>query len=789
MITDPTLANRLQVWGFEEGVTVFSDGSLGSGLLLSPIDISCKADEEINSLKKKISGFLGGLSAGIRFQILQDISSGNESVISAHEQTLVPSALDVTREITRERVDRLRAEDKAGLLPVKRLYLFLRLPFSTPLKKPGLFSKNRAEALTEKRLAGEIEVFKRKLNDIKDSLSSLGIAAATLSEGDTFKMMFGYWNPDSEGGPDPGMISHDVRDQVCLTDVVVGLDHFILGKTFHKIVSLKLLPEQTFSAMADALGSLPFGSKLFLTTEVLDQAKEIRSLQMQRRVAFSQTMGAKGVADLDAQAKLADIESLLEQMIQGSEKVFRVAMTVVIKSDSAADLDAKVMATIQKIREMSGAEAMLETVAAFDIFSALAIPNASSKERLIRVNTSVLADFLPLYGLWTGHDLPRVLLKTRSGGIFKFDPFSNELTNSNQIISGGSGAGKSFCTNLIISQMAKERPRVFILDIGGSYQKTTAGFEGQYIPLGLNSGQSINPFESDGLESENRDQKIKFLLALVEIMTKESGAKSLGKIEKAEIEQLIREVLEEEAAPLLRHLKQKLLLHPENDLKRIGKVLSLWCENSPYGKFVDRPTSVNLNRDIVCWDLKGLETHPELQAVCLFLVADVVWREVQRDRTKMKIVVLDECWKLLESEESAAFIGEMFRTLRKYRASAIALSQTMDDFSKSRVAAAILPNSSIKWLLRQRGSNPENLKAALGLNTREMDLVDSLRSEKGKHAEALLMAEDRRQVVRIEATPLEYWQATTDPQDIAKLNLLKEKNPGLTDLEIFRLAS
>jgi conjugal transfer ATP-binding protein TraC len=787
LITDPNLANRLQVWGFEEGLTVFGDGSLGAGLRLTPLDVSCKDDEDINALKRKISTFLGGLHSGSRFQIFQEITSGNEAVISGHEMTLLDGALPVTCEVTGERVRKLRDDDKAGLLPVRRLYLFLRLPFSKPLQKPRLFGRRSNDALTEKRLLGEIEIFKRKFTDVRDSLAAIGVEARPLSEDEIFKIMFDYWNP---GYPltAQGLISHDIRDQTCLTDVVIGPDHFMLGSVFHKVVSLKLLPEQTFSSMAESLRDLPFDSKLLLTTEVLDQAKEISSLQMQRRVAFSQVMGAKGVADLDAQAKLDDIEALLSQMIQGSERVFRMSLTVVLRSKDESELEANVMTTLQKLRELSGAEAMVETVAAFDIFCEIAPPNAVAKDRMIRVNTSVLADFLPLYGLWEGHEVPRVLMRTRDGGIFKFDPFSDELGNSNQIISGSSGAGKSFVTNLIISQMAKERPRVFILDIGGSYQKTTTNLEGQYIPLGLNSGQSINPFASDGLDEENRDQKIKFILALVEIMTKESETKALGRIEKSEIEILIRDVLENEDEPLLRHLRDRLLGHAEIELKRIGRILSLWCEDSPYGKFVDRPTSVNLTRDIVCWDLKGLETHPELQAVCLFLIADIVWREVQKDRTKMKILVFDECWKLLESDESAAFIGEMFRTLRKYRASAVALSQTMDDFSKSKVASAILPNASIKWLLRQKGSNSENLKSALSLNIREINLIGSLRSEHGKYSEAYLMAEDRRQVVRIEATPLEYWQSTTAPRDIARLNDLKAKNPHLTDIEIYRLA-
>jgi len=44
-------------------------------------------------------------------------------------------------------------------------------------------------------------------------------------------------------------------------------------------------------------------------------------------------------------------------------------------------------------------------------------------------------------------------------------------------------------------QMLKEDPKVFFVDIGGSYKKLCENLEGQYIPLGTDLGISINPFD------------------------------------------------------------------------------------------------------------------------------------------------------------------------------------------------------------------------------------------------------------------------------------------------------
>lgn len=152
----------------------------------------------------------------------------------------------------------------------------------------------------------------------------------------------------------------------------------------------------------------------------------------------------------------------------------------------------------------------------------------------------------------------------------------------------------------------------------------------------------------------------------------------------------------------------------------------------------------------------------------------------------MKFLIFDECWKLLENESGATFIAEVFRTFRKYMASAIAISQNIDDFAKSRVANAIMPNASIRWILKQKGADQERLKEVLSLNDNEAALIASIHQERGSYSEAFLMAEDQRSVVVIESTPLEYWLATTDPRDLSKIEQEKAANPDACNLEVLK---
>ncbi|HEY8270212.1 MAG TPA: ATP-binding protein [Pseudobdellovibrionaceae bacterium] len=783
------LAEKLEVWGFEEGLLIYKDLSLGVVLKLSPKDISCVTDDLLNTLHGAIGNFLNGLPAKLNLQFVQEISKGASRILEAHQKGLKPEALEIVGNMLTERTQRLAAFDKAGAIPAQNIYLVIRKSFDRRGQRKKRFrfweKKDEEQDWSREILTPELKSMNQIVETVQKGLEALGVQSLKLPEAETFDLLFEQWNP---GHPLPGLNFNreDIRDELILNDVVVSIKGFSIAQHYHRVLSVKIMPEQTFSAMAEKLKELPFGSKLFLTIETLDQDKEDLALQTQRRVAYAMYSGKKGVSDLESKAKLEDIETLLQKRVSGEEKIFSAALNVVLRSTSESELEEQVQNVLEKIRALSGAEGMVESLAAASIFFDLALPNARAKERSRKMNTSVLADFLPLYGDWRGHAEARVLLRNRSGGVLGFNPFSPTHGNFNQIVSGGSGAGKSFANVLMVSHLMKEDPKVFIIDIGASYKRLSENLDGQYIGIGTDSSLSLNPFDLSDQSSEALDQKIKFMASLVELMTKEDDSTGIGKLERSEIEQTIKEIYREEKDPKLSHLRERLLKNNEPLLQRMGKILGTWCGDSPYGKFVDQKTNLSLKKNIVCFDLKGLESQPDLQAVCLFIIMDLIWREVQKDQTNMKIVIFDECWSLLENEAGSRFLGEVYRTFRKYRASAIAISQTMDDFANSKVASAILPNSSVKWILKQTGGNIPSLQKILRLNERETKLIESLTSKKGYFSEAFLISGDDRQIVKIESTPLEYWLATTDPLDLKAIEEMKQEHPELTGTHLLK---
>jgi conjugal transfer ATP-binding protein TraC len=777
------LVDSLEIWGFEDNYIIYGDGSIGSALSVSPVDVSCWEDDGVNSLSERLCQFLNALPEDIDVQYIQDICKGNDEILSAHEATRHKECSEISTALSAERLEGLRSLDSEGLIPSHRLTMVVRK--SLPLKgkmRSQIFSKpKKFDEISETMLRNGIKSLEKDLLNIESNLKSLGVATTRMTVDEVLDKTYEQWNP-TRGVSKPPFNSGDVRSSILYSDLGITEEGFDVGSMHHRIISLKTLPDRTFASMAQVLRDLPFDSRLFLSVHVPKQAKELESLQTQRRIAFSMVNGKQnGVRDIESNAKLDDIETLLEQMVAQGEKIFWVSLNILLRSKNLETLDHQVNQTLMKIRELSGAEGMHETLGAMEVFEELSFPNGRAKERAKRLKTSELADFLPIYGPWKGHNRPSILMRSRLGNLVGFDPFDKGLTNANQIVSGGSGSGKSFMTNILMLQMLKERPKIFIIDIGGSYRKLCSNLGGQYIPLGLEGDLAMNPFDLLEGETQPSSQKIKFLVSLIEIMTTEEGDGRLPRLWRAEIEDAIRRVYDSTDRPRLSDLKNDLGNHFDSEIKRLSRTMSQWVGDSAYGQFVDRPTTIELNRPLVCFDLKGLESNPDLQAACLFIITDFVWREVQADKVSKKFMIFDECWRLLESEAGGQFIGDVFRTFRKYFASAIAISQNIDDFAKSKIAAAILPNASTKWVLKQKGADQARLQEVLDLNKNEMALIESLHQERGKYSEAFLMCEDDRSLVAIESTPLEYWIATTDPRETSLIQRRLQERPEMTE--------
>jgi hypothetical protein len=120
------------------------------------------------------------------------------------------------------------------------------------------------------------------------------------------------------------------------------------------------------------------------------------------------------------------------------------------------------------------------------------------------------------------------------------------------------------------------------------------------------------------------------------------------------------------------------------------------------------------------FNIEGLSSDSRLETAMSMLIAQAMSERSSGRSGQPSIVVLDECWALLDSPVLADCVVQLFRTARKRGASVWGISQTLEDFvgttqRPKEHGAGILRNTSVKIIGQQPG-DVSPLVDHLGLN-------------------------------------------------------------------------
>jgi hypothetical protein len=269
------LADYLQIWGLEENHIIFSDGSFGFGFSLKPIDCNCWSVDQASEYAQKLIQFLNGLQSEIDIQFVSDIKSGNIELIKRHQKSDLGDN-EVVTELTKARVQKFSELDSDGLLPKHDLLMFVRRkPNGSLLKKVSFFSRvKNFLRIAEDKLKSELAHNERLLTDILAGLSGLGLSPEVLKSEDILKLIYQQWNPGRD--IELGTVNPDhLRSGLLFTDVGIEEKGFTMSDYNYRVISLKILPDQTFAVMAARLRELPFDTRLSLTIHVPNQQSEL----------------------------------------------------------------------------------------------------------------------------------------------------------------------------------------------------------------------------------------------------------------------------------------------------------------------------------------------------------------------------------------------------------------------------------------------------------------------------------------------------------------------------------
>lgn len=818
MKVEHALSEDLPYWQFFDSPVphaVLTNGHLVRGAQISLKDIECLDDSEVNAFTMSLRGALNALAEGVRVQFRLNVDSDFSEFIEAHRALKSSNLPRLVEAIADERIEVLKDAEQSGELYRPRLTIFIQMPMLRKKTKGFLRKVQEFEKVTEDTYQESLDALNENFESLVSALRNVGLECVNLSDEAFKRQVYEFMNPKRslEHQPpavktpeetelpseiveeSPWLSTQSPRGQLVFGDLLIHSHSFVLDRYSHRIITLKTLPEITAAGQLSDFLRLPFHYALTLSFEVPPQNAEMAKLNQRRKMAHSlaTTQGANA-SDLESETKLSATEELIRELLNTNQKIFASQLVVTLKApvgdEGTKTLNRQVREVLSRFRMLHGAEGLEEGVGAWKV-QRNTLPGAVlSLDRARKMKTNNLADFLPVYGPREGDLVPAVLFRNRMGGLVRFNPFDQGLPNYNALVTGSSGAGKSFLNNCILLQELQQNLRVFIIDIGGSYKKLTETLGGQYLEMNLSTGYKINPFDISDPKAEPSTQKLKSLLAAIECMVSDDDGTKLPKIERVLLEKALLDLYEKfrkkSQVPTLSALKDFLSASNEVSLKRIATMLYSWTGDRPYGKLLDGEGSLRTDARVCTFDLKGLSSYPDLQGVMTLMLTEFILTQVELDKKSNKRIILDEAWELLKSPAAASFMEYCARTLRKTGSGITFITQGLEEIVASPIGPAILNNTATKFVMLQRGDS-KVLTNTLKLNPQELALVHSLEQRKGKFSEGFMIEGNHRQVIRVHPTPLEYWMATSDSKDNAELLRLQGEGLSLEE-SIFEAA-
>ena len=170
--------------------------------------------------------------------------------------------------------------------------------------------------------------------------------------------------------------------------------------------------------------------------------------------------------------------------------------------------------------------------------------------------------------------------------------------------------------------------------------------------------------------------------------------------------------------------------------------------------FFNNYTNVEINNKMIVADV--YELGEENLKYGMYLFTELFWDKIKIDRNVKKAIYLDEIWRLIgvtSNKEVASFIYKIFKTIRKYGGSSVAITQDVSDLfslENGTYGKSILNNSNIKTFFSLEEENIKILAENTSLSEKEKVEIKSL-----KRGECLMFVGDDHILTKIESSEKE----------------------------------
>jgi type IV secretory pathway VirB4 component len=569
-----------------------------------------------------------------------------------------------------------------------------------------------------------------------------------------------------------------ITDIIAPAGIEVSQNYLKLGERLAKTFFIFSYPRYLSTAWLSPLINSDISMDISFFIHPVDSGIILR--QLMRRITEVQSeiidREEKGlVRDPVLETAYRDIETLRDRLQTAQERMFQFGLYLTVYADSDKELrDIETdLRSILESRLIYIKPALFQQREGFISTSPFGLDKIQVHTPM---NTEPLASVFPFvsFDLSSNEGILYGLNK-HNNSLILFDRFT--LENANEVVFAKAGSGKSYAVKLEGVRYLMMGIDNIVIDPENEYEFLSDAVGGSYFRISLTSPNHINPFELPMPREDERAEDILRsniinLVGLLRLMLGGLTAEEDSIIDRAITETYAAKDITPESdpsawannLPLMEDLETVLetMEGAESLVRRLQKFTK-----GAYESFFNQASNISMDNKFIVFGIRDMEE--ELRPMALYIILRYIWKTV-RAVLKKRILIIDEAWWLMQSEDGASFLYGMAKRARKYWLGLTTITQDVGDFMNSNYGQPIITNSSLQLLLKQSPATIDVVKKAFNLTEEEKYLL--LESEVG---EGLFFAGPKHVAIRVVASYAEDQIITTAPEEVVRIKEAKRE--------------
>ena len=553
----------------------------------------------------------------------------------------------------------------------------------------------------------------------------------------------------------------DFFDMILPATISFKANHIIVGDSYRCVWAVtEYAPTTEEQAILSQLADKN-GVTLRLYNRLVEPLEQRKILQNAERKNKLKSTGNDVSESIEAQGNLQDVNALVANTQRSKEILLHTGVFIELKAKShkklkelQTEIDMELARTKIKVDKLT----LRQKEAFLSVTPIGANMFGSQFERVLPA--SAVANMYPFnfsgktdpHGFYIGRD------KYGTNILVDFDRRTEDKTNSNVLILGNSGQGKSYLLKLLLTNIRESGKALICLDPESEYEDLTKALGGCYIDF-MNGIYKINPLEPKDWGTSNDDidentpnafkrvtrlsQHIAFLkdffraykdftdeqLDTIEIMLmklyKRFGIDDFTDYDKISSSRFpimndLYDICEEE----YKTFDDKAVdVYNRETLRQVCLGLYSMCKGAE-SKYFNGHTNIDDDR-FLCFGVKGLlNTNQRLKDAMLFNILSYMSNKLLGIGNT--VASIDELYLFLTNRTAIEYIRNAMKRVRKKESAVILASQNIEDFLMPDVKELTKPLFSIPshhFLFYPGNINGKDFTDALMVELNEYNLI------------------------------------------------------------------